>query len=344
MFMTLKDIADELNLSIATVSRVANKKDNVNEKTRQIVLNMLNECHYTPNQIARSLKNQYSNTVGIIIPDITEIFFAKTIKGIDEVLTKEKYSLIVADSNESEKQEKHYIELLFQKRIDALILATVSQNVEPLRKLMQSNIPIVFVDNLPNMTESYDAVVINNAKASMLAVQHLLDFNHSRIAVIIGSQEETTGYERLNGYKRALALNHIPIDDRLVKFGNYKTDSGYNCMRELLKNKKEVDFTAVYITSEKMTFGAMAAICEAGLSIPDDISIVSFDFHDRSGLLSPTISTVVQPEGEIGRLTAQKIIDQINYKKLHEVTQENIPKQVIFLEPQFVEGSSIKKL
>ena len=342
MFKTLKEIADELNLSVATVSRVVNNKDNVNEKTRQVVLDMLGICNYVPNQIARSLKNQYSNTVGIIIPDITENFFAQIIRGMDQVLTNEKYSIIVADSNESEEKEKHYIELLFQKRIDALVLATVSQNKEPLRKFMCSNVPIVFVDNLPNLTESFDAVVINNAKASGMAVQYLLDRNHSRIAAIIGNKEETTGYERLNGYKRAFNLNHIPVDERLIKYGNFKTDSGYNCMKELIKNRKEADFTAVYITSEKMTFGAMVAISEAGMLVPDDISIVSFDFHDRSGLLSPVITTVVQPEGEIGRLAAQKVINQINHKKSHEDAEEDMPKQVIYLEPQIDEGSSVK--
>lgn len=335
MYLNLKSIAKELNISVSTVSRVVNSKDNVNEETRKRVLELLEKYNYIPNQIARSLKNKTSNTVGIIIPDITESFFTQVIKGVEQILTKNGYSLIFSDSDESPVKEKSYMEFMFQKRVDALVLATVSKDTEPVNMYIQNNIPVIFIDNLPNLVESFDAVVINNAKASTLAVQHLIYKGHKRIAIITGRQDETTGYERLNGYTRTLSVNSIEIDQSLIKYGNYKDDSGYACMKELLDNKKNSDFTAVYVTSEKMTFGAIAAIREAKLSIPDDISVVAFDFHDRSGLIVPGITSIIQPEREIGSLVADLIIKRIQEKqeKANKKQGHGTAKQVILIEP-----------
>ncbi len=337
MFFNLKSIAKELNVSVSTVSRVVNNKDNVNEETRARVLALLNKYNYVPNEVARSLKNQTTNMIGIIVPDITEGFFAQIIKGADQILTENGYSLIFCDSNESEAKEKHYMELLFQKRVEALVLATVSKNTKPLRMYLDNDIPVVFIDNLPNLSESYDAVLINNAKASALAVQHLISNGHGRIAIIAGSQSETTGYERLNGYIRTLKSNGIQVDDRLIKYGNYKDDSGYCCMKELIKNKRHSDFTAVYVTSEKMTLGALSAIREEGLCIPEDLAVAACDFHDKSGLIVPGITTIVQPEREIGSLTADLIIRRLKEKKFSvKETEQETAKQTILLEPGLI--------
>jgi LacI family transcriptional regulator len=329
---TLKDIAEKLDISISTVSRVVNNKEYVNPNTRKKVLEGLAKYNYVPNQVARSLKKQSTKTIGIVVPDISENFFAQIIKGIDEVLGKHKYSIILADSDESPKKEEKYLELLYQNRIDGLILATVSKEYNTLRMYFSNSIPVIFIDNIPDLVEDIDCVIINNKKASEMAVNHLIECGHSQIAVIIGSPNETSGYERLDGYKRALEDNNISINENLIKYGNYKENTGYLCMKELLENKVSQQFTAVYIGSEKMTYGAMKAIKEFGLKIPKDIALVGFDVHDKSGLISPGITSIRQPESNIGNIVGDLMISRLEEKN-QKIKKKNGIKQRIVLEP-----------
>jgi LacI family transcriptional regulator len=318
MTRTLKDIAKELNLSVSTISRVVNNKVYVNPKTRKKVLDGLAKYNYVPNQIARSLKKQSTRTIGILVPDISENFFAQIIKGIDEILSKKEYSIILSDSNESSDKEEHYLNLLYQNRIDALVLATVAKEYVALNTYFTNNIPVVFIDNIPNLDDEIDCVIINNPKASMMAVGHLVENGHKDIAIIIGRPDETTGYERLEGYKRALTQNNIPYNEDIVKYGNYKENTGYSCMRELILNRDKSPFTGVFIGSEKMTYGAIKAIKECGLRIPEDIAIVGFDVHDKSGLITPGITSIRQPENNIGKIVADLIIKRLEEKEKEE--------------------------
>lgn len=330
---TLKDIAKELDLSVSTVSRVVNNKEYVNPKTRKKVMEGLNKYNYVPNQVARSLKKQTTKTIGILVPDVAENFFAQIIKGIDDTLGKHKYSIILADSNESAEKEEHYLKILYQNRIDALVLATVAKEHSALEIYFSDNIPVIFIDNIPNLDEDIDCVIINNPRASITAVNHLIEQGHKDIAVIVGSSEETTGYERLEGYKRALVQKNIRLNKKIIKYGNYKKDAGYNCMKELLDNRGEHSFSAVYVGSENMTYGAIKAIQEYGLNIPDDIALVGFDVHDKSGLINPGITTIRQPEKSIGNIVADLIIKRLNEKKHNKSSDFNTLKQRIILEP-----------
>ena len=340
MASRLKDIAIELGVSVSTISRVVNNKTYVNPKTRKMVMEGLRKYNYMPNQVARSLKKQSTGTVGIVVPDISENFFAQIIKGIDEVLGKRDISIILADSNESPQKESNYLKLLYQNRIDALILATVSKNHEALELYFENEIPVVFIDNVPDIERDIDCVIINNKKASMIAVNHLLENNREPIATIVGSADETTGYERLEGYRRALEQRDIPVNEELIKFGNYKEDSGYSCMKQLLENRSKNPFSGLYIGSEMMTYGAIKAIKEYRLSIPEDIALVGFDVHDKSGLITPGITSIRQPETNIGKTVADLIVKRLKEKKNN--TLQNQAGQHIVLEPSLeVRRSSV---
>ena len=331
MSSTLKDIARELGISVSTISRVVNNKKYVNPKTRKIVLDGLKKFNYLPNQVARSLKNQSTGTVGIVVPDISENFFTEIIKGIDEVLGRKDISIILADSSESALKEANYLKLLYQNRVDALILATVSKNHDALDIYKSNDIPVIFIDNMPDIDHNFDSVIINNSKASLLAVNHLIENNHKDIAIIVGSPDETTGYERLNGYRRALEQHNIEIDEHVIQYGNYKEDSGYQCMKTLLQNRGDHPFSALYVGSEMMTYGAIKAIKEYGLKIPDDIALVGFDVHDKSGLITPGITSVRQPENYIGKTVANLVINRLKEKENNSYM--NSVYQHIVLEP-----------
>lgn len=327
MTSKLKDIAQKLNISVSTVSRVANGKAYVKPETRETVMKALEEMNYTPNQVARSLKNKATKTIGIVVPDISEDFFAYVIKGIDNVLSRNGYTIILCDTGENAEKEELYINLLSEKQIDGVILATVSKEHKALYKLIAKELPIIFIDNLPNLKTNYDSVIIDNNRASYMAAEHLINLGHKTIGAIIGKIDETTGYERLLGYKKALEDNNLPANENLIKIGDFKEKSGYESMKSLLKMNK--DISAVYVASSKMTYGAIKAILEKGLQIPKDISLVGFDIHDASGLIRPGITTVLQPEERIG-----KVAGELMLKRLQDSDERY--SQKIVLEPEIM--------
>lgn len=337
---TLKDVAQQLNLSISTVSRVVNRKGYVKEETRQRVLSCLEACNYVPNEIARSLKVQASMTIGVIVPDICEVFLSRIIKGIDRTVSGAGYMLIVADSNESKQMERRYLDIMFQKRVDALVVATVDLKGPNVERFISHNIPVLFIDNLPQLKDTEaNYIIVDNRKASQMAVQTLLDNGHRRIAVIAGSTEETTGCERLGGYTDMLRERGIPVDPSLIVCGNYKTDDGYRCMDQLLRQRELHPFTAIYVTSEMMTIGALRAIREHHLTVGKDLAVIGFDVHDDLGLATPKIATIRQPEVEIG-IQSGKLLLQLLDPKRYGAPQ----RTQIFMQAYFEPGSSINKI
>lgn len=340
MGKTLKDIARELNLSVSTVSRVVNGRDNVNGKTREMIAEYLKQHKYTPNQVARSLKGNTTKTIGIIVPDICEVFFGQIIKGIDQVVSRNDYSIILVDSHEDKHKEERYLELLYRQRVDGLVVATVNLNAIKINDFINDEKPVVFIDNLPNLQFPFDAILTDNIAASKMAVDHLLENGHRRIAVIVGSPEETTGADRLNGYRQALQSAGIPVDESLITFGDYKEKSGYLCMKKLLDNRAKSPFTAVYVMAEMMTVGAIKAIRDAGLSIPEEIAIVGFDVHDKADLMNPGISTIRQQEQKMGQMVGELLM-----KRLGEHGEgDTAPKQKTLLTPYLeIKESSVKK-
>lgn len=334
---TLKDIAKKLDLSVATVSRVINGKESVKPETKERVLKALKEYNYVPNEVARSLKLQSSKTIAVILPDIGESFFGEIIKGIDQIVSQKEYSIIVADTSEKSENEKKYLEILYQKRIDALVFATVDLSGNHVKKYLPY-FPIVFIDNIPEI-ENVDCVTIDNVQASMMAMEHLFSNGHRQIATIIGSVKETTGYARKEGYIKALEENHIPVDEELIQYGNYKEDEGYRCMETLIQNRAEHPFSAVYVTSEKMTFGAIKAIRAYGLKIPEDISFIGFDVLDRAKLITPSITTIYQPENVIGRKVGELLL-----KRLEEKNSKEEQAVQVLLKPCIYIGESVKSI
>lgn len=306
---TLKDVANRLNLSVSTVSRVVNGKGYVKEETRQRVLACLEACNYVPNEVARSLQARETMTIGVVVPDLCETYFGRIIKEIDRVVAEAGYMLMVTDTGESRQQERRYLDSLYQKRVDALVLSSVDVDDPNVSRYYASGTPVVFLDNLPHLDgNDVHYVMLDNHQASSLAVQTLIDRGHRQIALIVGSQNEPTGYERKEGYCRAMEKNGLTVDENLVAVGNFKKDGGYRCMQKLLQNRTEHPFTAVYVTSEMMTIGALQAIREEKLVVGEDIVVIGFDVHDDLGLANPTIACVCQPEAEVGRSVGRMLL------------------------------------
>lgn len=345
MGYNLKKIAEESGCSISTVSRVINGKGRISEATKEKVLKIAREHDYVPNQIARSLKNSKTNTIGIIVPDIRDYFYM-FIKAADAIFSEAGYSILLADSNENAEKEEAYIKLMYEKRVDGLILATVSENQDALSRYFKNAVPVIFIDNLPNIDPAYeDCVILDNSRASDMAVECFIKEGHEKIAIIAGNERETTGMERISGYKRSMEKNGFIVNPSLVKKGDYQETGGYGCMKELLKEREEHPFTAVYVSSYKMTCGALRAIREAGLRIPEDIAVIGFDFVDNTGWISPTITTIMQPIENIGDIVAKRMLERIKMAEDSEQGEQlkDIAQKIV-LSPEIFEGESSRRI
>ena len=336
----LKYIAKQLGISASTVSRALNGKPGVKPATREKILEAAREYNYIPNEVARSLQKSSTNTIAVVLPDISETFFGIIVKEIDKLAARQGYMILLADTHEKEEQEQKYVDMLFERRIDALVLATVCMDGRTIRRFVQGRKPVVCIDNIPKI-DGTDTITIDNREASRIAVRHLVENGHRKIAGIFGSLKETTGAERYRGYLEALQEAGICPDERLAAFGDYKRDSGYACMKKLLKSRKKHPFTSVYITSEKMTYGAMCAIRESGLRIPEDLSVIGFDIHDTESYLARKIVSIRQPEAAIGKMAGELLM-----RKLANQSggAEPVPVEHLLLAPYLQEGETVRKI
>jgi len=333
---TLKDIAEHLGISVSTVSRVINGKGRVGKETKERVLEAIKELNYQPNEIARSLKRQSTQTIGVIVPDISNAFYANVIKGIEKVARENEQSIIVCNSDENITLEEEYVQLLAQKQVIGLIIATVGGNAEIFKQYRQHELPIVFIDNLPQIEDNYDFVAIDNFNASYKLAEHLIDQGYRNFAIITGPLNQSTAAERLEGFIKCLKDNSIEINKKFMASGEFKLESGYSIMSKWLK---EIDKPmALFAANNFLAYGAIKAINESGLKIPDDVAVVCFDAIDATGLMKPQITSVNQPAFEIGTIAASIILRKEKNKKIKAYER-------VILEPDLVinESSLVKK-
>jgi len=335
MVSNLKEIADELHLSISTVSRAINNTGRVSEETRQKVLDAVKKHKYTPNRVAQSLRQKKTNIVGLIVPDIGD-YFSEVVKGIESELSMNNYSMILADSHEDPLKEANYIKLMQQSQVDGLILATVSDDFRWLQTYRDNGIPTIFFDNEPNNLEC-SKVLLNNIKATEIAVDYLVRLGHKDIALICGNTKESAAKFRRIGFIEAMKKHNLEIDYNLIKEGLYYLDAGYSSMQELILNRSEHPFTAVIASTYRLSCSAIHAIKDYNLNYPYDFSFIGFDMEDSDRLFTPSITSVLQPGQQIGKLIVQKMLQSIE-----NFAQDNMEgnNTITFVDPVIKLGES----
>ncbi|TVQ05355.1 MAG: LacI family transcriptional regulator, partial [Balneolaceae bacterium] len=298
---TLKEVAKYAKVSITTVSRVMNEADKVNPETRERVQRAMRELDYQPNRVAQRLRTSkgYSKLLGLIIPDIQNQFYSSIVRGVEDVAYGKDYAVILCNSDENPNKERFYLDVLQSESVDGIILPPIHQYSKVVEGLIESGVPVVCVDR-KLVREAVDTVVINNEKGGYLAVKHIIDFGHKRIAILTSSSQFSSFEERLTGYKNALNDHNIEIDNELIKEGDPRsTESAYMFTKELLRHDNPP--TAIFATNNLMTLGALEAIHEEQLNVPDDISIVGFDDMPWARAISPPLTVIKQPGYEMGR-------------------------------------------
>jgi LacI family transcriptional regulator len=337
MAVTINDIASKANVSVSTVSRVLSKqvkKYRISKDTEQLVLKAAKELNYRPNHIARGLRLKKTQTIGLIVPDISNPFFAYVTRMIQTFAYGVGYSLIVCNTDENLKTEIEQIELLRSKGVDGFIIMPVGVKYDHLAELLYDNIPLVLLDRCFDELQT-NSVIVNDYKGAFEAIEHLLDYGHRRIAIIQGLPNTYTNSARLKGYKDALAKYNISLDENLIVGNDFRKENGYIETKILLKLENPP--TAIFTTSDLITLGALQAISEEGYKIPDDISIVAFDDTDFAPFLSAPLTAVSQPKELMGEVAVKLLIEDMNSKGQKE-------KKRIVLEPKLIVRNFVARM
>ncbi|HEX7070697.1 MAG TPA: LacI family DNA-binding transcriptional regulator [Rhodothermales bacterium] len=311
MSATLNDIAAKAGVSVSTVSRVLNKKAKkyrISSETEERIVKAAKELSYRPNEIARGLRLKKTNTIGLIAPDVSNPFFAYIIKRVQSVAHGMGYSLIVCNTDENVDQEVSHVNLLFRNRVDGLIAMPVGTRYDHYADWIDKGLPLVLLDRCFDQL-NVRSVVVDNYAGSYEAVEHLIGYGHERIAFIQGLPGTYTNSARLSGYRDALETHGLPYDPELVVGADFRQENGYMETKLLLSKPDRP--TAIFATSDMITLGALQAIYEEGLSIPDDISIVMFDDVDFAPFLRCPLTAVRQPKELMGEMAVKMLVDEV---------------------------------
>jgi LacI family transcriptional regulator len=310
---TIRDVAKAAGVSQATASRVAGKYGYVSAKNRQKVLKAIRDLSYRPNRIARSMVTKSTQTVGLVVTDIQNPFFAELARGIEEVAWAHGYTLILANTDESLERESAILTVLQEKMVDGLILVPASSRPSDTRTALNNQgIPVVLLDRA-SADLDVDTVLVDNENAAYQAVSYLIGLGHKRIGMIVDSLEITTNEERLAGYRSAMYDHGLPIEKDLLQPCLYTRESAYEITREMLKMPDRP--TALFTAFNFISIGALRAIQEAGLQIPRDISMVGFDEVDSNHLNYPQLTVVVQPVSDMARVAGERLIARLQGDK-----------------------------
>lgn len=324
---TIKDVAAHAGVSVATVSAVINNNKYVSPDLMQRVQESIAALSYERNSLAQGLKKQTSQTIGLIISDITNPYFTSVVRGVEDVANAHGYSLILGNTDENPKKEMNYIRLLESKRVDGLIMARPAPgNDAYLRSWPTNRLPLVSIGYLPK-DESIDAVLIDNVGGARQAVEHLITLGHRRIGIVTGLPGITATEERLVGYQQALGAHGLPLDPALIAEGNLRIDGGERAALQLL-NQSTARPTALFVTNGLMVIGALRAIDRVEMRCPEDIALVGFDDFEWAAVMRPRLTTVRQPTYEIGQKAAQILFDRLE--------ERDATPQVIRIEPQLI--------
>lgn len=315
MAASIKDVAKEAGVSIATVSRVLNDVDVVNDDTKKKVVDAIKKLGYRPNIVARSLKTQKTSTIGIIIPDISNQFYPEIVRGAEDVANIYDYNIILCNTDMDVEKETEYLKVLREKMVDGVLYMSNSLEKNTIELINQLEIPTVLVETI-DKDKSFPSVVIDNEQAAYDAVKYLIDKGNKNIAYI-GSGEETFNAValRYSGYRRALKEKDMELNSKLIHFGGMKPKDGYEGILSILQ-KAEVD--AVFCAGDEIAMGVINALREKKIDVPNNVDVVGFDNIYASEIFYPKLTTVAQPMYDMGSVGMRMLIKIINKQPIEE--------------------------
>lgn len=334
--LTLKDVALLAGVSTATVSRVLSGTYYVTEETKRKVLHAVAAVNYQPNGIARSLRNAKTQTIGVLVPDISNPYFMHIVSSLEDYLSTSEYNLLIASSGESAEKEDALLKVFLEKRVDGLVLAPSRMEM---RKAMDAyinqGVPVVLVDRSVQDV-AVDTVVEESENSTYDLVRYVISMGHHEIAIINGRSALSTVVEREHGYLRALKDAGIAVRKDYIFQGEYNQQSGYSLGKRLLNMGSDRP-TAVFCTNNSIALGVMTACHELKYQIPDDLSLVSFGDLLLPEFVTPRITAILQDPKMVGTVAARILLDRLSLDDRHGVEEILLPTHVRL-------GESVKRI
>jgi LacI family transcriptional regulator len=328
--VTIKDVAEKAGVSISTVSHVINGTRFVSDELNQRVLSVMDEMGYYPNVLAQGLRRGGTKTIGLVVPDNSNPFFAEIAHTIEDLGFKNGYSVILCNSHGDLDREDTYLRLLISKQVDGVIFISAGSNSKHLGELTKRNIPIVVVDReLENMP--MDNVLVNNENGGYKATRHLLDLGHTNIACVTGPTELTPSAARCGGYIKALQEAGKPVREDYMVSGNFQFQGGEQAISRLFA--LDMPPTAIFLCNDLMALGAIQALRKLNIKVPEDVSIIGFDDIKLSSITFPALTTIAQPKSDIAGKAVYLLIKRIQ-------TEEDMAVERIILDPTLIERDS----
>ena len=312
MAATLHEVGIRAGVSAMTVSRVVNGRGGVDMETRRRVEEAIQALDYVPNRIARGLISQKTQTIGLIVPDVVNPFFAPVVRGAESAARKAGYRVLLCNSEGDLRLEREYIEDLVAHRVEGLMLAPASdRSRSSILSLLRGGFPLVLIDRaLPDA--DCDLIVSDNANGARRLIEHLIGIGHREIAHVTDAEDTSTGRERLRGYRDALDAAGIPFQSELVVRTTVDRIGGYRAAQEILR--RDPLPTAIFAVNNMTAVGTMEALRERGLSVPRDMGLVCFDDVEHLAVLSPFLTVIDQPAETFGSLGAQLLLERMTGK------------------------------
>lgn len=309
----MREVAERAGVSVTTVSHIINDTRPVRDELRRRVTVAMSELGYQPNALARSLRRKQTRTLGLIVPDSANPFFAEVARGIEDTSFEHGYTVILCNSDGNLAEELLYINVLVEKQVDGILFVAAGASAEHIRALLTRGMPLVVVDReVPGVV--IDRVFTDNTRGGRLAAQHLLELGHRRIGCITGPPGVSLSADRINGFWQILAENDIPIDEKLIVKGDFQYEGGYQAARFLLA--LEYPPTAIFACNDLMAIGATSAALEWGWQVPADLSVIGFDDVRLASFTNPSLTTIAQPKHDMGVLAATMLLDRIHQPHL----------------------------
>ncbi|MFO7154699.1 MAG: LacI family DNA-binding transcriptional regulator [Caldicoprobacter oshimai] len=307
MAVTIRDVAKRAGVSLGTVSRYLNGY-RLREENRLKVEKAIQELGFKQNIIAKGLKSNRSMTIGVVIDDFTNIFCTSIVTAIERTVEKENYSIILCDYEGDTEKLEQKLNFLRDRFVDGLILFSNNVRLSIMDEYIRDGIPIVIVnEDIPGFNT--DKVLVDNAGASFRAVERFIHSNHTKIAIINGPPNSWVSQQRFEGYKQALEAYNLPVESRWIKYGNFTTVGGYLAAKEFFEGADIP--TALYVTNYYMTLGAVMAIHELNIKVPQELSIIGFDYFELSDVIKPSLTVIEQPTSKMGEIAGNLILKRI---------------------------------
>lgn len=327
---TIYDIAKLAGVSTATVSKVFNQTGRISVKTKERIMEISNQLNYQPSMVASALTGKKTYTIGLLIPDLVNPFFAELSRNIEDRAHELGFNLVICNTDNERNKEIKYIQLLRQKSVDGIVVATGVSNDELLKELINQKVPIALVARDMSML-ALSAVLVDDFAGGYNAASYLVQLGHKRIATIAENLNVTSSKDRVRGYRHALTEAGLPYDEKLVQISDFSVEGGKRTAGKLLDQTERP--TAIFACNDLLAIGAFQAAKERGIGIPDQLSIVGFDNTILATITDPPLTTIAQPIQAMGQQVIDLITQEINNDK-------TVKQRVVLLPELIVRGSA----